>query len=99
MKNMQSGRKYGHDVALIGHKIYVVGGVNDVYTVIRKCERFDVNKGEWERLPGCDFDAFGLGVTLMPVRERYVVAVGGVNVGGKFPESDRLARLDCRKLR
>ena len=61
---------------------------------MKKCEKFDIIKSVWRDLP--DFDEFGEGVTLVAIKVRYAVAVGGMNVGGEY--TDRFARLDAYKL-
>ena len=56
MPHIRHQRREGHDVALVGNQIYVVGG-RVLAEVVRKCETFDVTKARWAQLP--DFDEFG----------------------------------------
>ena len=89
---MRYGRERGHGVAFLGNKIYVVGGIQS----IRKCERFDLQKEVWTELP--DFDEYGSGVTLMGIKSRYVVGVGGRNDNFEYPDAQRFTQLDSLKL-
>ena len=70
-----------HGITVLGNKIYVAGGLCRG-NVVRKCERFDLQKKIWAVLPYADFDEFGNGVTLMATKSRYVIAVGGKNSAG-----------------
>ena len=87
-----------HGVTALGNYIYVAGGFDDLSEVVKKCERFDLQKKVWVELDNADFDDFGEGVTLMSAKSRYVIAVGGANVFNEFPDAERIARLDTLKL-
>jgi len=62
--------------------------------VVRKCETFDVIKAKWTDLP--DFDEFGEAVTLVSIKARFAMAVGGRNENDNF--TNRIARIDSQKL-
>ena len=76
MNNMLNARECGHGVLLLGKQIYVVGG-DDNEESVRKCETFDVTKAVWTEIP--DFDEFGWGVTLVAIKQRFALALGGIN--------------------
>jgi len=94
--------RFDHGATLLGNKIYVVGGKNSGHDSVRTCERFDLKRKVWSDLPTADFDEFGIGVTLMPVKSRYAIAVGGGSNGPLFQygfgDAERFARLDSLKL-
>ena len=78
---------------MLGHMIYVVGAEG-----VRPCERFAIKNDQWMKLPKkSDFDEWGVGVTLMAVKSAYLLAIGGSNMGN-LPDSERLRRLDVRRL-
>ena len=49
-------------------------------------------------MENADFDEFGLGVTLVTIKSRFVVAIGGRNEQFNYPDVLRFARLDSLKL-
>ena len=65
---------------------------------MRKCERFDLQRKVWAVLLSSDFDEFGYHVTLMAIKSRYAIAVGGTKNYIVFPDTERFARLDSLKL-
>ena len=92
MNNMLHARS-DHGIILLGKQIFVVAGWHD-YRIVRKCETFDLKKAVWTEIP--DFDEFGWGVTLVAIKQRFALALGGSNDMGEY--TDRYARLDCQKL-
>ena len=75
----------------------MVGG-RDGFGVVRKCERFNLRKEVWERLPAeADFDEFGWGVKLIGLKNRWAIAVGGGGTGAQ-PDVQTFKRLNTSKL-
>jgi hypothetical protein len=73
MEDMHYLRPSGHGVALIGNNIYVVGGLGRM----NPCETFDLKTGTWKDLPAADFNEFCYGLTLLVIKVRYAIAIGG----------------------
>jgi hypothetical protein len=61
---------------LLGNFIYVVGGYRDDGRAEKSCEAFHLKENVWKHLP--DY-SFGHGLTLLSIKHRYVVALGGCN--------------------
>jgi hypothetical protein len=91
MPNMLYERD-GHGATVLGNKIYVAGG-----SEVKKYERFDIKKKTWAKLCNADFEF--IGVTLMSVKSRYVMAVGGRREGFNNSDTALFARLDSQKLK
>ena len=54
----------------------MAGGATSGHEVVRKCEKFDLQKEVWTEIPNADVDEFGFNMTLTTIKNRWIIAFG-----------------------
>ena len=72
----------------------MAGGKSREQEVVRKCEKFNLQKEVWTEIANADVDEFGYNMTLTTIKNRWMIAVG---VNGLM-NAQRFYLMDCLKV-
>ena len=71
----------------------MAGGKSREQEVVRKCEKFNLQKEVWTEIANADVDEFGYNMTLTTIKNRWMIAVGVK----KDINAQRFLLMDCLK--
>ena len=69
--------RYGHSVAVVGHYVYVIGGMDPpTGKPVRSVERYDTIVEKWATISS-EFDSYAIDTSSITCNARHILTFGG----------------------
>jgi len=96
-KPLMTFGRVNHSVAVVGHYVYVIGGIDpDTDESVRSVERYDTIVEKWATI-NSEFDSYATLTSSITCNARHILTFGGCDDAFRASESTLIRRFDHLK--